>query len=166
MDTGSSQRTANSHCMRSFPAIWKVVAVEVQAARTVQHSLPPSQRCEHFNYGCRTEQVGSYWSRDWVQRAGFIAAAFRKWLRAYRFNVGDVCLSLRSDQICDFEGCHFIKTESDKPPREQILCLAACMQTWFLPHAAGIPDLYIPTGGKFAGYTEQAETLPHCKRLP
>lgn len=49
--------------------------------------------------------------------------------------------------------------------RKQILCLAACMQVGFLTHTAGMPDLYTPTGGKFVGYTEQAEMLPHRKTL-
>lgn len=54
----------------------------------------------------------------WTSDAGFISAAFRKWLRAYGFNVGNVCRSLRSVQINAFEGCHFTKTESHKPPEE------------------------------------------------
>lgn len=102
--------------------------------------LHPS-RCVHTLlrlYEQHKWEVTCPWTEYSVLRAsdaGSISAAFRKWLWAYRFNVGDVCQRLCYVQINAFEGCHFIKTESHKPPEETNPVLG-CL------YASGIFDSY------------------------
>lgn len=128
-----------------------------KAVWTLQLRLHEEQKWE---VTCRWTEYSVLWTSD----AGFTSAAFRKWLWVYRFNVGDVCR--RSVQINLFGGCHFIETESHKPAEETNPVLGCLFANDFWLILLASLTCYTPTGGKFVGYTEQAEMLPHCKILP